>query len=520
MKKGILNLQKLKEFCVKYRMALGLGVMTILLFFCNLWFPMWLISGAFILAFMFTCSVAENFAVIMYLELYSGLYGQYVIGIGAGLLALIVRYIIEVKKGTKKLYKFPLIITSAIAVIGSCINYSFNTLGFYSGASFIYMLYLIYFVYIYYKEIDIAKCFNYLLLGMIVTTGLGIIAHQIPTFAISMSYFDSNYHRLKLFTMHMNFLSMLCVFEVVYSIYSLFHRKRPVWLDIFAILVSVILGLLTLSKAFVLLMIFFILYSIVCLIIKFKIKSIIYIMAIGSVLGILCLCFQSYLADIYSRFFIYINFGTSLVSQITTGRSGIWWMYWTEISSSPLKLLFGVGFFSTDIVDIGPHNVPIFLLYRFGIVGILALIVLFASYIKLGKPWYKIRLDNFLMSFTWLILSLEEVVLSDKYLFFLIFGIIMMMKEQVDPKGYNEAIERDRLALEGQLAESQPEIQTNHTEDKKENQTENKTENQDILKQDVQVEEVVEKQTKNKASTKPKTETKKYIVKSKKSTKK
>ena len=60
---------------------------------------------------------------MMYLELYSGLYGQYVIGIGAGLLAIIVRYIIEVKKAKKKVFKIPLILSTVLVVFYSCINY-------------------------------------------------------------------------------------------------------------------------------------------------------------------------------------------------------------------------------------------------------------------------------------------------------------------------------------------------------------------------------------------------------------
>ncbi len=499
-------MQNLKEFLVKYKMLLGLGVITILLFFCNLWFPMWIISGAVIVLFMFTLNVAENFAMIMYLELYTALYGQYVICIGAGLLSIIVRYIIDVKKKRKKFFAIPFTLTTIIAVVWSCINYSFDTNGFYSGANIIYMLYLVYFVYIYYREIDIAKCFNYLLIGMLVTSGLSILSLAFPTFAITPSYFDKTYHRLQLFTMHMNFLSMLCVFEVVYSIYSLFHKKRHVLLDVFAILVSVILGVCTLSKAFVLLMIFFIIYSIICLIVKYKTRSIKYIVIVLGAIFIICFFFRSYLADIYSRFFIYFK-DYSFISQITTGRSDIWQMYFGEIKSTSSRLWFGVGIFSSDLIEIGAHNVAIYVLYRFGIVGVALILSLIASYIVCGKPWFKIRFANGLMCLTWVILSLEEVVLSDKYLFFLLFGIIMMMKEQVDPKAYHEAVNAGENKVLNEVLEINTESDVNKEPLKQESP--------DIKEEPKQIK--IEGASKLQEPKVPKKQTaQKYIVKSKK----
>lgn len=401
----------------------------------------------------------------MYLELYSGLYGQYVIGIGAGLLAIIVRYIIEVKKAKKKVFKIPLILSTVLVVFYSCINYSFNTDGFYSGMNFVFMFYLIYFVYVYHKEIDIARCFNYLLLGMVVTALLAMIAAKIPTFAIQVSYYDSEYFRLQLFTMHMNFLSMLCMFQISYAIYSFFHKKRHWAIDTAAIIVSLVLGLCTLSKAFVIIVIGCLIYTIICLIIKFKLKSITFIACVLGFIAVVSLIFKSYLADIYSRFFIYFE-DHSFWAQITTGRTEIWVKYFDEIFSSPQKALFGVGLFTSDIQVAGPHNSFIFLLYRFGLVGLVLIAVLVASYIMGGKPWFKIRFNNCLMCLLWLFLSLEEVVISDKFLIFLLFGLIIMFKEQADPEGYRKVVEESEKNKLENLKEKEIENKSAKSENK------------------------------------------------------
>lgn len=446
----------------------------------------------------------------MYLELYSGLYGQYVIGIGSGLLVLIIKYVIEVKKGTKKLFKVPLILSTLLVILYSCINYSFNTDGFYSGMNFVYMFYLVYFVYVYHKEIKISKCFNYLLIGMVVTAGLSTLSTLFPNFAQVVSYYDGTYPRLQMFTMHMNFLSMLCLFEIAYTIYSLFHKKRHWALDVFALIVSTVLGLLTLSKAFVIIVIGFVIYSIICLIIRFKHRSIIFIGIVIALLTGVSFMFKPYLEDIYSRFFIYFENDT-FFSQITTGRSEIWACYLEEVFSTPQKAMFGVGLFTTDMQVAGPHNSAIFLLYRFGMVGVILIGVLIASYIMGGKPWFKIRFNNCLMCLTWLFLSLEEVVISDKFLIFLLFGLIIMFKEQADPEGYRRIVEQSEKQNKEKL-ESQHEQKTTIQEDKskKENEILKTQENLLDLKSKNKLDSKQEDnlQTKNMAQ--------KYTVKSKK----
>ena len=492
-----MNLQKIKNFFVKYKMPLGIGVMTVLLFLCNVWFPMWLISGSFLLLFMCVCSIKEIFCVMMYLELYTGLYGQYAIGVGAGLLVIIVRYIIDVVKKKKPVKKVPLILTVILIVMSSIINYSFNTDGLYSGLNFIFMFFLIYFVYIYHKDIDIASCFNYLLIGMLVTSALTGISLLFEEFGVTISYYDGYHSRLALFTLHFNFLSMLCLFELAYTIYSLFHKKRPLWVDLLAIATSVTLGFFTLSKAFILMLIFFIFYSIVSLIIKYKLKSIIYIFGVIIFIGIIYLIFDDYVYDIYQRFFLHFTEGT-IITQITTGRSAIWYNYVEEIFSSPVKALFGVGIFSVDMTVAGPHNVYIYLLYRLGIVGSLLFIGLILSYVFSGKPWFKIRFNNCLLFFTWILLSLEEVVFSDKFLFFMLFSIIIMFKEHVDPEGYHAAVNKDK-------ENEKQEIEQNEEKQTKESVV------QELQKIDDKTENLDEKQ---KIS-----EKKKYVVKSKKTLK-
>jgi len=88
----------------------------------------------------------------------------------------------------------------------------------------------------------------------------------------------------------------------------------------------------------------------------------------------LVLIFNKYVDTIIKRFYVQPEYSGTL-NAMTTGRLDIWKLYLKKWSSSPLTVLFGCGITAPNINDRTPHSFYISLIYKFGIVGILALCV-------------------------------------------------------------------------------------------------------------------------------------------------
>lgn len=425
-------MQKLKEFCLKNKMYLGLGVVTALLFFCEVWAPLQWISSVAIVLFALTCSVKQLFYFSFYLFAFTGVGYQFVLGITTCLLVMVIKYFIQVAKGEKQVYRKPIILTGIILLVWSCISYENSFDGYAMGGMIAYVVAMAYIVFVYHKEINISKCFTYSLAAFVISFGLAALSLLFPTFKQELFFFDGTYYRLVLLTLHMNNLAIHMMFQIAFSIYSLFNRKRKIWIDVFAILFTLYVGLATKSKAFLLVLCVFVLYVIICLIAKFKKKSIIYIAIMAAILALAVIFGWWYLKAIIDRFFIYFK-GTDLFNVLTTGRADIWEFYFKDWKSTPSKIFFGIGIFSADPHFYGTHNVALFILHRFGLVGIVLIAGLIYYYFKEGSKageGLSLNLYSCLILIAWLIISLEETVLSDQFILYLYFGLTLLLKDK------------------------------------------------------------------------------------------
>lgn len=425
-------MQKLKNFCVKNKMYLGLGVISLLLFFCEVWAPLQWISSVAIVLFTLMCSVKQLFYFSFYLFAFTGVGYQFVMGITTCLVVMVVKYFIQVAKGEKQIYRRPIILSTIILIVWSCISYQKSFDGYAMGGMIVYVISMAYIIFVYHKEINISKCFTYSLAAFVVSFGLAILSRVFPNFNQELFHFDGTYYRLKLLTLHMNNLAIHMMFQIAFSIYSLFNRKRKLWIDIFAIIFALYVGLATKSKAFLLVMCVFVLYVIICLIVKFKKKSIIYIGIMGAILALSIIFGWWYLKAIINRFYIYFK-GTDILNILTTGRADIWELYFNDWKSSPSKIFFGIGIFSADPHYLGTHNVALFLLHRFGIVGIVLITGLIYYYFKEGLnagERLSLNIYSCLILIAWCLISLEETVLSDQFILYLYFGLTLLLKDK------------------------------------------------------------------------------------------
>lgn len=438
-------MRKFLNFCLKNKMWFGLGIISVLLFLTQIWQPVEWVSAVVIFVFAIFCSVSEVFCLNMFLMAFSGIGFQFIVGIGSCLVSLLIKYIIDLKNKKKKVFKLPLIISAVILIVYSVFNYGVDYEGVTFGLMTIYIIALVYFVFVFRKDIEISKCFNFLLLGLVISVALSVVSLPFNSFEKELYHFDGTYKRFHLLTFHMNNLSIHSMFLIAYSIYSLFNRKRKVWIDAVSIVVAIALGIATMSKAFLLITALCLMYSIICLIVKFKKKSVKYILCLAGVVVVALIIGWRFVDNILNRFFLYFKEG-SVLNMLTTGRADIWKGYLKEWTSTPAKIFFGVGIFTKQPMFSSAHNVWIFLLHRFGLVGICLISFLIFAYIKESDSKFKMSLYNVIIFGLWFIVSIEENVLSDQFAIYLMLGIILMIQDKIQEKT-NQTIDETSVCL-------------------------------------------------------------------------
>lgn len=431
---------KAKDYYIKHKLYIGLGLISVLLFVCPFVSKMWIAVAVVMALFLATCTVQEIFVTMLFMMPFSGLDSIYVITIILAMIVLVIKYVIDVIKKNKQVFWFPLGVTLAIIAISSLKSIIFRNNNIETGMLLIFVFALIYFVYVYHNEISISKCFNGLFAGLavavLISLFLGIFFND--KFKYYIWAFDGVYKRLKMTTFHMNNLALLCIFEMAFSVHSLLNGTRNPWIDVFAIIFTMILGVLTLSKAFLAMIALFVCYFVFVMIMKSGKKAKKFVIWFAIVVLILCLIGHSYIDHIFDRLFLYNN-GDNFFNEILNGRVDIWKQYLNDYKSSWHNVLFGVGLFRRNF-DFDPHNVYIFVLHRFGIIGIIALGVLVYAYIKDSGTKLHLTYFNCVMLLAWFVIGLEEVVLSDQFAIFLLFGLMLLKFTKYQEK----QMERDK----------------------------------------------------------------------------
>lgn len=458
----------------KFKPAIIIGVCTLLLFLSTLWSPLIYVLYVFTFLFYLTCNFGEFLCFTMYFEMFSGILPYFLISVCIGFVINIGRYIYDLVKKRVKFYLIPFVITIAIIVIFSAIHYNVDNIGIEQGILFISLFIGVYLAFVYRKEINFKKCFEYLSIGIIASIFVSLLFYAIPS---CKSLVDSregltvmslkNYifttdminNRLKLLTYHTNHLAMICMFMITYVIYALlnFKNKNKFQYIYFAAIfvVSSVLGFLTLSKAFIVMFLILMLYSLICFVIRFKKKSIYFIVPILILCVILGIIFKNKIVETLKRFSLY---GGSFLDDLTSGRTTIWKKYFESIGSSFAKLAFGHGLFNQNIVPIGSHNIFIELLYRLGIVGVIAFIALIVFYYLASDRKIHFTYRNCLLLMVFLIFGLEEMILSERFIFFLILAIMMLVKEEEDS---TETIEANNIENDKNITEENEKINAN-----------------------------------------------------------
>lgn len=419
--------QKAKEFFLKNNKFIFVAAISLLLFFANLFSPLWIVATVLTLAFYIFLNVGEIVAFSLYFNMFSGIETFYIASLLCGFAVIVTKYVIDLVKKRKKIHVLPLSITLTFIVLFSLINYGYDSNGALQGALIVSLLLVSYLLFVYRKQINVNESFRALILGIAVSTVLALVSMAIPNFAHKIYHFDGTYKRLKLLCLHQNHLAVICLFAMSYYAHKIINQKGKLWKNLSVLVVLLVIGLFTMSKAFIVVAAFIVLYLFVYLIVIYKKKSLKFVIPSLIALVIICFIAKDLVLKIINRFVAY-NTTSSFINQITTGRSGIWYEYFTYVSSSVKKMMFGVGLFSKELISIGPHNVFVYFLYRSGLVGIIMLGVLIWSYLREYDGKFSIHFRNCLPILTFIIVAMEEMIFSDRFYFFMVLALMLIFK--------------------------------------------------------------------------------------------
>lgn len=407
----------------------------LLIFFSGICEPLSYAAYVLVCVYILLLSPEETILYFIFNEFFSGYQAFFMTGIVACLVNLTIRYIIGIVKKNRKLYLEPLILTLVILVFFSFIHYKIDDNGILQGAIIIAVLIGCYLTFSFRDKIDAYKSTLAGLCGLVVSLVLSAatLIFKNYTFPIAANW-GGKLVRFQGLTFNPNYLSILCICILTFCIYNLINRNGKRWINAAGIVLCTISGLLTMSKAFLVILCLVTIYVLIVLVRKFKKKSLFAILPMLAVIVLLLFCFKDFFKTLLERFIAGSEKDT-LLSKITTGRTRIWSEYVAAITSSISEMLFGVGLFTMDLPINSPHNTYLFYLYRLGFIGIILLILLAMSYYKCSDKKIKINFYNLLPLTMFLILGLEEMVINERFFIFFVIGLIMLSRSEDKSKG-------------------------------------------------------------------------------------
>ncbi len=309
---------------------------------------------------------------------------------------LLIKFIKGVKNKKYKLYK-RLGILIAIFTGYSLFVSLFHSMASYSIAYICYLP-IFYIIFCTRNEYDLKKIVRVLGVSLVFSCVVSLGMLPITTRVTCYRIVDGAL-RFRGFYGSANTLYMTALLALSCYMYLYFKDKIKFKEYITMFVLLAVISLLTSSKANLVLLMFITAISIIFYLAK-DFKKRIGLILIAGLLGVgVLLIFKDFTMSLITRF---LNVDSkNFLNSLSTGRMDIWSAYAKEIFESPFDCLFGHGIFSSYayVPEQGQgraqHNLYIFLLYKFGVVGILFLFVIIWQFVKdCGKA--KPSLVNFI----------------------------------------------------------------------------------------------------------------------------
>lgn len=458
---------KVKEFYLLHKSLINLGVSMLLFFVSTFWFPMMFVCLAWIVFSYVLADINEAMGYTLFYVMFSAVLPIFAVSLVCLLFGFIIRYVIDVKKKRAQVFKLPLMLTSLLTLIGIVVGLFYDKIAVDQGFVTIVIMFFVYFFFVYRKQINARKVSNFLLWGMIVSVAMSLVMYLIPaceTLAYDFSggikmksvndivvYSDGSYSRLVLLTFHVNHLSCFVVFAIAYICHVIMsENKLSLKEKIFyfsSLVLAIIVGVMTLSKSFIVVFAIMLIYMLVYIVKKYKLKSL-YLICPLIVVGVIgCVVFWDKVEHVFSRFVAYSG---SFLDMITTGRASIWKTFMEDMFLSPLKIIFGAGFLLPDVVAIGTHSLYVYVFYRFGIAGTALLVVLALAYLKEANLKWKFDLKKILPFAVMLLFALQEACVDERFLLIVVGAFLMFESSEKVPdtekiKNIDETLEKNEV---------------------------------------------------------------------------
>ena len=226
------------------------------------------------------------------------------------------------------------------------------------------------------NKVDLKKLTLILACGIIVSTILAILSYSCGILmATPISIISISSYRFGAYFINVNALALYCsvcqasllTLIVVKELYI----KKWFWLPI----IITTIGFSSLSKTFALItVVTYLLFGVIGFISsKRKKRYIVWCLIVVLILLVLMLICGEYVKVLVGRFGLNAQTSNKL-NEITTGRISIWASYIKKWGRSPIYLLFGRGITADNVAERSAHNLMLSILYKFGIIGTIALI--------------------------------------------------------------------------------------------------------------------------------------------------
>lgn len=402
-----MELKKVLAFVNKYKTFIFLPIICLLQFLACFYYDLWIVATCIAVALIFISDFAHIVYYTLFFQMFSvlGNFSVIVTFFASGVIC--VKYILGLIKHTEKIYPLPLALTFFTCLVFSIRHTVIDGAGIYQGCSLIVALFLCYLVFVYRDRFKISKCADFLICGILATIAISVLNLLLDGTLLNIFHSFGELRRLKLLTANENSLSIYCSLALSIYITRIINGKGNLIKNILFGLIAISVGLSTLSKCFLIICLFMLVYLFVMLVWKHKLKSIYFILPAIAILVVMAIIFQTTIDTIIIRLFTKLDEKLTL-SDITTGRSDLWTVYLNKITSSIPNMLFGVGLFSERLVDIGPHNLLIHLLYRMGFIGVFMIGLLAYSYYKSSHKTLKPTIYTAMPIFVFILISMVE----------------------------------------------------------------------------------------------------------------
>lgn len=387
-----MGMERIKKYYLDNRLLCNCIILAILFFVnCfvqNFCFVVFLL----IVVLMITEDRKDGFTILIFSLSFAGIEQENIEYIGFYLLAVclvvylvknyIVLFAIEKQKINWKIFGAVMVF-----ICYSVLHFGNYNVQFLIKFSAIMLLFLLLNLFVRHTDIlNLKYNVSVLGVGLIISCAYFLTYFISPIVKCHIVWETGEYIRFTAFYTNPNVIAMVCEFCLAFLMYYLLQDKWE-WTDIIAFIIFAVVGITTLSKAFLILFSIMMCVMVVYLLKKYKMTAFWWLFGTFCFIMIVLVINKDFLMTYMGRFIkgwqSDLDDGYQQILDVaTTGRYELWTTMLDYIFTHPLVLIFGRGLGAPLIASVSSHNFYISLLYQMGIVGGVIFVGMFVVLIR------------------------------------------------------------------------------------------------------------------------------------------